>query len=321
MAILVTGGAGFIGSHLVERLLADDHSVICLDSFDAYYAPSVKERNLREAAANPRFTLIRGDIRHPAELDRAFAAGDVEAVVHLAARAGVRPSLQDPVLYNDVNVSGTIQVLEACRRHGVERVVIASSSSVYGGRSTVPFRETDKVDWPISPYAASKKATELMGYTYHHLYGLSVGCLRFFTVYGPRQRPDMAIHMFARAILEGREISIYGDGCSRRDYTYVEDIVAGILGAIRAPYEYEVFNLGNSETVALCDLIAGLESALGREARRRFQPDQPGDVPITFADISKAREMLGYCPRIDIREGLARFAAWLSAEREAVATG
>lgn len=311
MTILVTGGAGFIGSHLVESLLADGIRVICLDDFNDYYAPALKERNLSVALEDPHLTLIRGDIRSTSTLDRAFAEHPLDAVVHLAARAGVRPSLQDPLLYQDVNVGGTIQVMEACRRHAVPRLVMASSSSVYGDRASVPFREDDCVDWPISPYAASKKSAELIGYTYHHLYGLSVSCLRFFTVYGPRQRPDMAIHKFARAILDGREIAVFGDGSTRRDYTFVEDIVAGIRGAVTAEYGYEVFNLGNSETVSLSYLIEVLEGALGRTARRRHEPEQPGDVPITFADVSKAREMLGYSPRVGIEEGLSRFAAWL----------
>jgi len=313
MAILVTGGAGFIGSHVVESLLADGTRVICLDDFNDYYAPAVKERNLSAVMDHRLFTLFRGDIRCAAELDRACSAERIEAVIHLAARAGVRPSLQDPILYHDVNVGGTIQVLEACRRHRIPRVVMASSSSVYGDRATVPFREAERVDWPISPYAASKKSAELIGHTYHHLYGLSVSCLRFFTVYGPRQRPDMAIHKFARSILEGREIAVYGDGSTRRDYTYVEDIVAGIRGALAADYGYEVFNLGNSETVSLAYLIEVLEGALGRPARRRHEPEQPGDVPITFADVTKAREMLGYSPQVSIEEGLSRFAAWLLA--------
>jgi UDP-glucuronate 4-epimerase len=313
MTILVTGGAGFIGSHLVESLLADGIRVICIDDFNDYYAPALKEKNLSAAMDNSLFTLLRGDIRSAAMLDRACAGRRLDAVVHLAARAGVRPSLQDPILYHDVNVGGTIQVLEACRRHQIPRLVMASSSSVYGDRVKVPFQEEERVDWPISPYAASKKSAELIGHTYHYLYGLSVSCLRFFTVYGPRQRPDMAIHKFARAIVEGREIAVYGDGSTRRDYTFVEDIVAGIRGAVTAEYGYEVFNLGNSETVSLAYLIDVLEGALGRKARRRHEPEQPGDVPITSADVTKAREMLGYCPRVAIEEGLSRFAAWLLA--------
>jgi UDP-glucuronate 4-epimerase len=313
MAILVTGGAGFIGSHVGEKLLAEGRAVVCLDNLDDFYAASVKERNLSKALAHPGFTLVRGDIRSVADVERAFGKGKIAAVIHLAARAGVRPSLQDPLLYSEVNVGGTIQILEACRRHGVKRLVMASSSSVYGGRTTVPFREDDLVDRPISPYAASKQAAELFCHTYHHLYGLSVACLRFFTVYGPRQRPDMAIHRFARAILEGREITVYGDGSTQRDYTYVDDIVAGITSALDAELGYEIFNLGDSETVRLSDLIDTLERVLGSPARRRFAPEQPGDVPITFADISKASARLGYQPRVSITEGLTRFAAWLRA--------
>jgi UDP-glucuronate 4-epimerase len=318
MAILVTGGAGFVGSHLVERLLADGQGVVCLDNLDEYYSPALKERNLARALKHPRFTLVRGDVRRLPDVERAFGVERLEAVAHLAGRGGVRPSVQDPLLYLDINVAGTIQILEACRRHAIGRLVLASSSSVYGGRTTVPFRESDMVDRPISPYAASKKAAELICHTYSHLYGLSVGCLRFFTAYGPRQRPDMAIAKFARAILEGREITLYGDGTSRRDYTYIEDIVAGIVGALRAPYGYEIFNLGNSETVTLDSLIAVLERVLGRPAQRRYEAEQPGDVPVTCADVTKARAMLGYDPRVSIEEGLARFAAWL---REVGETG
>jgi UDP-glucuronate 4-epimerase len=310
---LVTGAAGFIGSHLSERLVARGDEVVGLDNFDPFYAPADKERNLRGLAASPRFRLIRGDIR-----DRPLVDGlmpGVDAVVHLAARAGVRPSIRDPELYQSVNLEGTVKLLESCRAHGVRRFVFASSSSVYGANRKVPFHEDDSVDHPVSPYAATKKAGELLCYSYAHLFGMSISCLRFFTVYGPRQRPEMAIHLFARALWEGKPLVVYGDGTSARDYTYIDDILQGVLAALDRCEGYRIYNLGESRRVPLRELIGLLEKHLGRKAILREEPDQPGDVPVTYADISRARAELGYDPKVDIDEGLRRFVGWFRAER------
>jgi UDP-glucuronate 4-epimerase len=310
MTILVTGGAGFIGSHLVERLLTEGHRVICLDNFDPFYDPALKRRNLAHALRDSRFRLVEGDLRDEGLIGKLFQEEKIEFVAHLAARAGVRPSVQDPALYADVNIRGTIRLLEACRKNGVRRFVFASSSSVYGNNSRVPFSEEDPVNSPISPYAATKKAGELLGHTYHHLYGLDVACLRYFTVYGPRQRPEMAIHHFARSIHEGRKISIFGDGNSLRDYTYIDDAIEGTLGALSREHGYEIYNIGESQTIRLSQLIQALEEQIGKKALVEHLPEQPGDVKHTYADIRKAREHLGYSPKTDIREGLARFVRW-----------
>ena len=310
MTILVTGGAGFIGSHLVERLLTEGHRVICLDNFDPFYDPALKHRNLSQALRDSRFRLVAGDLRDEGLIGKLFQEEKIEFVAHLAARAGVRPSVQDPALYADVNICGTIRLLEACRKNGVRRFVFASSSSVYGNNSRVPFSEEDPVNSPISPYAATKKAGELLGHTYHHLYGLDVACLRYFTVYGPRQRPEMAIHHFTRSIHEGRKISIFGDGNSLRDYTYIDDAIEGTLGALSREHGYEIYNIGESQTIRLSQLIQALEEQIGKKAVVEHLPEQPGDVKHTYADIRKAREHLGYSPKTDIREGLARFVRW-----------
>ncbi len=310
MTILVTGGAGFIGSHLVERLLTEGHRVICLDNFDPFYDPALKHRNLAQALRDSRFRLVAGDLRDEGLIGKLFQEEKIEFVAHLAARAGVRPSVQDPALYADVNICGTIRLLEACRKNRVRRFVFASSSSVYGNNSRVPFSEEDPVNSPISPYAATKKAGELLGHTYHHLYGLDVACLRYFTVYGPRQRPEMAIHHFARSIHEGRKISIFGDGNSLRDYTYIDDAIEGTLGALSREHGYEIYNIGESQTIRLSELIQALEGRIGKKALVEHLPEQPGDVKHTYADIRKAREHLGYSPKTDIREGLARFVRW-----------
>ncbi|MGA2956645.1 MAG: GDP-mannose 4,6-dehydratase [Thermodesulfobacteriota bacterium] len=310
MTILVTGGAGFIGSHLVERLLTEGHGVICLDNFDPFYDPALKHRNLSQALRDSRFRLVAGDLRDEGLIGKLFQEEKIEFVAHLAARAGVRPSVQDPALYADVNICGTIRLLEACRKNGVRRYVFASSSSVYGNNSRVPFSEEDPVNSPISPYAATKKAGELLGHTYHHLYGLDVACLRYFTVYGPRQRPEMAIHHFTRSIHEGRKISIFGDGNSLRDYTYIDDAIEGTLGALSREHGYEIYNIGESQTIRLSQLIQALEEQIGKKAVVEHLPEQPGDVKHTYADIRKAREHLGYSPKTDIREGLARFVRW-----------
>ncbi|MCD4828734.1 MAG: SDR family NAD(P)-dependent oxidoreductase [Candidatus Cloacimonetes bacterium] len=314
MKLLVTGGAGFIGSHLCERLLADGHEVVCFDNFCDYYDPAIKEANLEHALANERFTLVRGDLRRSEDLAALFAGHCFDVVVHLAAMAGVRPSIEDPALYYAVNVTGTMNLLEACRTHETERFVFASSSSVYGNNRKVPFAEDDNVDFPISPYAATKKACELMCNAWHHLHGISMAVLRFFTVYGPRQRPDLAIHKFARLMLNGEEIPVYGDGSTRRDYTYVDDILQGITAAIdyvREGHRYEIFNLGESQTISLSQMIATLEKTLGVEAKLRRLPTQPGDVEQTFADISKSRRALDYNPQTRFDEGVGKFVNWL----------
>jgi UDP-glucuronate 4-epimerase len=315
MRLLVTGAAGFIGSHLSERLVGRGDEVIGLDNFDPFYAPELKERNLQALARAPGFRLVRGDIRDRPLVD-ALVRG-VDAVVHLAARAGVRPSIRDPELYQSVNLEGTVKLLESCRAHGVRRFVFASSSSVYGANEKVPFHEDDRVDHPVSPYAATKKAGELLAHSYAHLFGMGVTCLCFFTVYGPRQWPEMAIHLFARAIWEGRPLALYGDGSSARDYTYIDDILQGVVAAIDRCEGYRIYNLGESRRVTLADLVLRLEHHLGKRAVRRHEPEQPGDVPVTYADISRARAELGYDPKVDIDEGLRRFVAWFLAERGA----
>jgi UDP-glucuronate 4-epimerase len=322
--VLVTGGAGFIGSHLVEHLLGDGRRVVVLDSFDAYYDPRIKRANLREAAEHPRFALVEGDIRDAAAVEAAFReAGRGAAVVHLAARAGVRPSIEDPLLYASVNLDGTSRVLEACRTHGCERLLFGSSSSVYGNNPKVPFAETDPVDHPISPYAATKKAGELLCHAYHHLFGIGVACLRFFTVYGPRQRPEMAIHRFARQLHEGRSIEQFGDGETARDYTYVSDIVDGIVRALDrcTRSTYRVFNLGGSRTTSLSELVRKIGERMGVEPRIERRPRQPGDVERTWADVERARVELGWQPRIGIDEGLDRFLEWFRGTGRGSAAG
>jgi UDP-glucuronate 4-epimerase len=310
--VLVTGGAGFIGSHLVGRLLAEGAwRVSVVDDFNDFYDPAVKRRNVAPHSGREDFTLHETDIRDRSALGRIFAETKFDCVVHLAARAGVRPSLVEPVLYAETNINGTLNLLELARATDVKQFVFGSSSSVYGENEKVPFAEDDPVTKPISPYAATKAAGELLCHTYSHLFGLRCVALRFFTVYGARQRPDLAIHKFARLISEGQPIPVFGDGTTRRDYTFVDDIIAGVRAAIG--YEsspYEVINLGESRTVELRELIFLLEKELGREAVIDRQPPQPGDVPQTFADISKARRLLGYDPQTPIEEGIRRFVEW-----------
>ncbi|MEY4487727.1 MAG: hypothetical protein RIQ79_235 [Verrucomicrobiota bacterium] len=307
---LVTGGAGFIGSHLCEALVAAGNAVVIIDDFNDYYDPRIKEANLAGLAG--KVELIRGDIRDDSLVTRTFAAHRFDGVFHLAARAGVRPSIADPRLYFSTNMDGTLNLLEACRHSGVRDFIFASSSSVYGVNTKVPFAETDLIHRTISPYAATKLAGEQMCSNYAHLFGLRCMCLRFFTVYGPRQRPDLAISKFTAAILAGKPIDRYGDGSTSRDYTYVEDIVRGILAA--ADYtrtsSFEIFNLGGSATTTLNELVALVESAAGRSAIIRELPDQPGDVPRTFADVHKAEKLLGYHPQTAIREGVAKYVEW-----------
>ena len=311
MKCLVTGGAGFIGSHLCEQLLVAGHSVWAFDNLDTFYDPAIKRRNLQElqGTASP-FEFVQGDLLDRRALDELFGGVRFDQVIHLAARAGVRPSLEEPALYQRVNVEGTTNLLEAARLNGVRKMVLASSSSVYGVNAKVPFAERDPIFTPISPYAASKLACEALGHVYHHVYGLDVIMLRFFTVYGPRQRPDLAIHKFARLIREGRPIPVFGDGSSARDFTYITDILQGILACTRQDFGYEIFNLGESEVVRLDRLIEVLENALGKKAIIDRRPPQPGDVPITFADISKARQQLGYQPQVKIERGMALFVDW-----------
>ncbi len=308
--IVVTGGAGFIGSHLCEALLRDGHDVTALDNFDDFYDPTVKRRNLADGITSNHFKLIEGDIRDEALVEDVVGRG-LDVMVHLAARAGVRPSIEQPLLYQDVNVRGTIVLLEACRKAAGCKFIFASSSSVYGNRKTVPFRESDRVDDPISPYAATKKAGELLCHAYHHLYALPITCLRFFTVYGPRQRPDLAIHKFARLIEAGEPIPVFGDGSMMRDFTYIDDIIDGVIRSIERCRGYAIYNLGESEPVSVNDLITALEEALGKKAIIDRQPLQPGDVERTFADLMLAEKELGYKPSTHLRTGLARFVEWM----------
>jgi len=309
MRILVTGGAGFIGSHLVEKLLRDGHDVVILDDFNDFYDPEIKRENIASVSRDVAIHQI--DLRDNAAVRSLFRSEKFDAIAHLAARAGVRPSIQQPQLYYDTNVIATLHLLEAARVTGVQRFVFASSSSVYGIGKTVPFSEDLHLTQTISPYAASKIAAEFLCSTYSHLYQLRVLALRYFTVYGPRQRPDLAIHSFTRRIHFGKPIDQFGDGTTRRDYTYIDDIIQGTMAALK--YDgalFDVFNLGESETIQLSDLIAAIESALGKKATINRLPEQPGDVPLTCADISKARRLLGYDPKTAFAEGLPRFVNW-----------
>jgi UDP-glucuronate 4-epimerase len=310
MRVLLTGGAGFIGSHLAERLLERGEELTILDNFNSYYSPRIKEKNIESVRRKGEFSLWREDLLDYEALRRLFRDRQPEVIVHLAAYAGVRPSLENPALYSSVNVTGTVHLLELAREYEVESFVFGSSSSVYGVNSKVPFHEDDPLNQPISPYASTKRAAELICYTYHHNYQLPITCLRFFTVYGPRQRPEMAIHKFTRMIHQGEEIPLYHKGKSQRDYTYIDDILQGILSALDHSSKFEVFNLGNSRTVVLTDLIQLLEGELGRAAKVRFLPAQMGDVPITFADISRARSKLRYRPSTPIEKGIAEFVEW-----------
>jgi UDP-glucuronate 4-epimerase len=323
--ILVTGGAGFIGSHLVDFLMGSENEVFTgaefgargpvrvtvVDSFNDFYSPAIKRSNIAHHAGREGFELIEADITDARAMNELFARGRFNCVVHLAARAGVRPSLEDPLAYEDTNVRGTYALLEAARLHEVPRFVFGSSSSVYGINSHLPFSEDDRIAQPISPYAATKIAGEAACHVYSHLYGMSVVCLRFFTVYGARQRPDLAIHKFARLISEGHPISVYGDGSTRRDYTYVDDIISGVVAAMKLDQSpFEVINLGESQTVELRTLIGLLEQALDKRAIIDRQPQQPGDVPITYASIDKAKRLLGYDPKTKIEAGIEKFVTW-----------
>jgi UDP-glucuronate 4-epimerase len=308
--ILITGGAGFIGSHVTRRLLGRGDTVVCLDDFNDFYDPALKRENAASFAGRDDWRLVEGDIRDAALVDRLFRDERFDAVIHLAARAGVRPSLKEPILYEEVNCIGTLRLLEAARHHGPANFVFASSSSVYGVNEKVPFAESDPVDLPISPYATTKRAGELLCFNYSHLYGLRTSCLRFFTVYGPSQRPEMAIAKFTDLIARGKSVPLYGTGQTRRDYTYIDDIVDGVVAALDLGPRFEIFNLGGSQTTALIDLVHWIAAELGVEPRVEMLPEQPGDVPITFADVDKARRLLGYEPKVPIREGLRRYVAW-----------
>ena len=313
--LLVTGGAGFIGSHLCEALLGRGDDVVVLDNFNDFYDPAIKRRNLG-ALSGAR--VIEGDIRDETLIPRLLEEEQPDVVVHLAAMAGVLPSVMDPLLYVDVNLRGTTVLLQALAARPATRFVFASSSSVYGGNDRVPFSELDEIHHPISPYAATKRAGELMAHTFHHLHGIPTTCLRFFTVYGPRQRPEMAIHKFVRSVLAGEPIPFFGDGSTRRDYTYVSDIVGGVLRAIDRTHGYEIYNLGESRTTSLSELVVLIGEVCGREPVIERLPAQPGDVQVTYADVSKAREQLGYEPRTSLREGLERFLEWFRAVPEPV---
>ena len=315
MNILITGGAGFIGSHLCEKLIDSGLKIICVDNFDDFYDPAIKEDNILSVVGRD-FKLYRSDICDHDSMEEIFSKNSVDMVIHMAAKAGVRPSIKDPLLYEKVNIKGTINLLECCRRHNIGRFVFASSSSVYGGNDKIPFSEEDNVDFPISPYAATKKAGELICHTYNNLYKISIFCFRFFTVYGPRQRPEMAIHKFTRKILAGENIEIYGDGSSSRDYTYIDDVVSGVLNSLEKIKGFEIINLGNSSTVKLLDLVKLIESAAGRKARLKFTRSQPGDVFMTYANIRKAKKMLEYLPKTNISEGLARFVEWYKVKQK-----
>jgi len=325
--IVVTGGAGFIGSHLCDALLRQGNKVINIDCYNDYYDPAIKRENVLATQklvyelqlSEDRYRVEEGDIRDRQFINQVFEENQVDAIVHLAAYAGVRPSILDPVLYSDVNINGTVNMLEMSKKHHIQRFVFASSSSVYGNNNKVPFAEEDIVDFPISPYAATKKAGELICHTYHSLYGINTACLRFFTVYGPRQRPDLAIHKFTKLISEGHPVPYYGDGSTERDYTYIEDIIDGVVKAIAWTAEgerkYEVFNLGESNTIRLKRMVEAIENALGKKAVIDQLPMQPGDVKRTFADIRKAKEELGYAPVWHFEDGIKKFTEWFTTQQ------
>jgi len=311
MNILLTGGAGFIGSHLAEKLLSLGHHVIVLDNFNTFYDPAIKRENVKTALAHPHYTLIEGDILDLPLLNRIMTDHDIDTIIHLAARAGVRPSIQEPLLYQKVNIEGTLNCLEMARKYNVSRVLFASSSSVYGNNEKTPFSETDNVDFPVSPYAATKKAGELLCYNYHHLYQLPIACLRFFTVYGPRQRPEMAIHKFTRLIDNNTSIPVFNEGNCKRDFTYIDDIIHGIVNILNIEeLGFDIINLGESETTTTLQLISYIENALGKMATLDLLPAQPGDVETTYADIQHAQKTYAYSPSYPIQLGIQKFVDW-----------
>lgn len=315
MNILVTGGAGFIGSNLVDKLLELGHRVSVIDSFSPFYDISIKRKNIENALKSDKFSLFEIDVRDSENITEIFELNTFDVVVHLASKAGVRPSIRLPQAYFDVNVNGTLNILEECHRHKINKVVYASSSSVYGNSKNTPFKETDTVDFPISPYAASKKAGELICHNYHHLYGINIFALRFFTVYGKRNRPDMGMYKFCKAINEGKIIQLYGNGEPRRDFTYVDDIVDGILKSILNVNGFEIFNLGESQTISVNGLIELFEQKLGKKAITEKIGMQPGDVMETYADISKAKKMIGYDPKTTVEEGVSKLVDWYMNEK------
>lgn len=304
--VIITGAAGFIGSNLSARLLKEGYFVIGIDNFDNFYNPEIKRAAVKKLKLSESFRIYEGDIRDKIFINHIFETEKPELIIHLAARAGVRPSIQEPGLYYDVNVNGTLVLLEAMKSAGIKDMLFASSSSVYGNNKKVPFSELDSVDNPISPYAATKKAGELLCYTYHHLYNFNIFCMRFFTVYGPGQRPEMAIQQFGSKILNGEPVTLFGDGTTRRDYTFIDDITSGLSAAVKRLKGYEIFNLGNSDTISLLDLVHGIEETLGKKAIINWQPMQPGDVEITYADVDKARKMLDYKPNYPVKKGLLK---------------
>lgn len=310
MKILVTGGAGFIGSHVAEKLVQRGDRICILDNFNDFYDQAIKEANIAKLSEHPDVKVVRGDIRDSGLLAELFESEDFDAVVHLAAMAGVRPSLKDPLLYADVNIRGTQLLLKELEERPRIQLVFASSSSVYGANQKVPFAEDDRVPTPVSPYAASKRAGELFCCTHHHLYGNDVCCLRFFTVYGPRQRPEMAIHRFVRNVLDGDAIPFFGDGSTRRDYTYIEDIVQGVIGALDRSSGFAIYNLGESQTISLTELVDAIGEVCGKTPIIDRRPAQAGDMLHTYADVAKARRDLGYDPKVGLREGLERFLSW-----------
>ena len=308
--ILITGAAGFIGSNLADDLLEKGFSVMGIDNFDPFYSREIKESNISAALKHRSFAFLEGDIRDAGFLDRCFSEFKPDTIVHLAAKAGVRPSIKDPASYFDVNVNGTLNLLEAMKRNSISRLLFASSSSVYGNNKKVPFAESDNVDFPVSPYAASKKAGELLCHTYNHLFNFDVFCLRFFTVYGPRQRCDLAINKFTKAILNGEPINLYGDGTTSRDYTHIKDIVQGIEKAMTNLQGFGIFNLGESDTISLSELVSLLEKNTGKKAQINYLPLQDGDVFQTFADISRSKRVLGYNPVVKIEDGIRNYVEW-----------
>jgi UDP-glucuronate 4-epimerase len=315
MKVLVTGGAGFIGSHVCQRLIERGDDIIVLDNCNDFYDPGIKARNVERIRETGEFPFYCKDLLDRKALEAIFESHRPDRIIHLAAYAGVRPSLENPVLYSDVNVTGTSLLLQFAQSYGAKSMVFGSSSSVYGINSKTPFHEEDAIRQPISPYAVTKRAGELLCFSHHHNQGMPISCLRFFTVYGPRQRPEMAIHKFTRRIFKGEEIQVFHEGRSQRDYTYVEDIVAGVIASLDRPNGFRIFNLGNSRTVPLLSLIELIEKALGRRAQIRMMPAQPGDVPITYADISRARAELDYAPSTPIEEGVPKFVEWYVRER------
>jgi len=309
MRFLITGGAGFIGSHLVDKLLLSGENVVVIDNFNSYYDPNIKWKNISNAKENPNFKLLEGDILNKELLYEIFSSFDIDILIHMAAQAGVRGSIKNPELYTKVNILGTLNLLEMCKKYKTKKIIFGSSSSIYGN-SKVPFSENNKVDEPISPYAATKKGAELLCYNYHHLYKIPITCLRLFTVYGPRQRPEMAIHKFTKLINNDESVPIYGDGSSSRDYTYITDILEGIKSAIEKDLGFEIVNLGSSDPIKLLDLVNLIQEKIGKKAKLSFLPPQSGDVERTYADISKAEKLLWYSPKVSIEKGIEKFIKW-----------